>query len=165
MLKRLKGMFGKNEDDGMIILSPIKGEIRDITEVSDITFRDKLLGEGIAIWPETGRVVAPVDGTIATMFITKHACTIVSDQGVEILIHVGLDTVNLKGEYYKSYVKDGDKVKAGDLILEFDMDRIKEAGYDLITPVVICNSATYSKVETITGKKAEELDVIMQIAK
>src|SRR5690606_9631214 len=161
----LKEMFGKNTENEIVIQSPIKGEVCDVAEVNDPTFSDKLLGEGVAIRPENGRVVAPVDGTIATMFETKHACTIVSDDGAEILIHVGLDTVNLKGEFYHAHVKDGDRVKAGDLILEFDMAKIQEAGYDIITPVVICNSATYAKVETYTGKIVQELDEIMRIVK
>lgn len=165
MLKKLKEMFGKSADNEFEILSPIQGEVCDITKVNDPTFSDKLLGEGVAIRPENGRVVAPVDGTIATMFETKHACTIVSDQGAEILIHIGLDTVNLKGEFYTAHVKDGDKVKAGDLLLEFDMAKIQEAGYDIISPVVICNSATFAKIETYTGKKVQELDSIIRIEK
>lgn len=161
MLKRLKEMFGQSNE--IVIQSPIRGEVYEITEVKDPTFGDKLLGDGVAIRPETGRVVAPVDGTVATIFETKHAFTIVSDQGAEILIHIGLDTVNLKGEFYNAYVKDGDKVKTGDLILEFDMAKIREAGYDLITPVVICNTANFSKIDTMIGKKVEELDTIMRI--
>jgi PTS system beta-glucosides-specific IIC component len=165
MLKKWREIFGKNEGNEIVIQSPIRGEVREITQVNDATFRDKLLGEGVAIMPETGRVVAPVNGTIAILFETKHACTIVSDQGAEILIHIGLDTVNLKGKYYKAYVKDGDSVKAGDLILEFDIAKIKEAGYDLITPVVICNSADYSKIQTFTGNQVQEMDSIMSLQK
>ena len=165
MLKKWKDIFNKKDENEIIIQSPIQGEACDITQVNDATFRDKLLGEGIAIKPSTGRVVAPVNGMIAILFETKHACTIVSDQGTEILIHIGLDTVNLKGKYYKAYVKDGDKVKAGDLILEFDMDKIKEAGYDLITPVVICNSADYSKIQTFSGNQVQELEPIMSLQK
>ena len=165
MLKKWKGIFSKRDEDEIIIQSPIQGEACEITQVNDATFRDKLLGEGVAIQPSTGRVVAPVNGTIAILFETKHACTIVSDQGTEILIHIGLDTVNLKGKYYKAYVKDGDKVKVGDLILEFDMDKIKEAGYDLITPVVICNSADYSKIQTFSGNQVQELEPIMSLQK
>ena len=163
MLKKWKDIFSKKDE--IIIQSPVQGEACEITQVNDATFRDKLLGEGIAIKPSTGRVVAPVNGMIAILFETKHACTIVSDQGTEILIHIGLDTVNLKGKYYKAYVKDGDKVKAGDLILEFDMDKIKEAGYDLITPVVICNSADYSKIQTFSGNQVQELEPIMSLQK
>ena len=163
MLKKWKDIFSKKDE--IIIQSPVQGEACEITQVNDPTFRDKLLGEGIAIRPSTGRVVAPVNGMIAILFETKHACTIVSDQGTEILIHIGLDTVNLKGKYYKAYVKDGDKVKVGDLILEFDMDKIKEAGYDLITPVVICNSADYSKIQTFSGNQVQELEPIMSLQK
>ena len=163
MLNKLKEMFRKGNDNEITILSPIEGQACDITEVNDPTFSGKLLGDGIAIRPDKGRMVSPVSGTIAIFFDTKHACTIISDEGAEILIHIGLDTVNLKGKYYTSYKKEGDKVKPGDLLLEFNMEGIKEAGYDLISPIVICNSGNYSEIKTHTGNKVKELEPIIQI--
>jgi len=169
MLDKLKGLFRKDDSqkdinqDEIIIKSPIKGEIYPITEVRDQTFKDKLLGDGIAIYPEKGRVVSPVDGTVAIIFETNHACSIVSDSGAEILIHIGLDTVNLKGQYYKSYVNNDSKVKTGDLLIEFDIEKIRAAGYDLITPIVITNTSSYKSVEGIRQGHVEELEALMKI--
>jgi PTS system beta-glucosides-specific IIC component len=158
-----KEMFGFVKSKDIIILSPIEGDTLPISEVSDPTFSEKILGDGIAIMPKKGEVVAPVDGTVVIMFETKHAISILSDQGTEILIHVGLDTVSLKGEFYKSYVKAKDKVKAGDLLLEFDMDKIKEAGFEIVTPIVICNTNAYAEIHANTGKSVKKLDQIMTL--
>lgn len=165
MFKKLMEKMGKKENKGIIISSPIEGEAVSIKEVNDPTFSQEILGKGIAIKPAKGRVVAPVDGEIALIFETKHAISIATENGVEILIHVGLDTVNLKGEHFKAYVKAGDKVKAGDLLVEFDVDKIKEAGYDTITPMVICNSADFSEVKESNLGNVKELDSVIEIVK
>jgi len=162
MFSKLKEAFGfggnKNE-----ILAPIEGKTLPLSEVNDPTFAMEILGKGLAIMPSRGRVVSPVNGTVAIMFETKHAVSIISHSGAEILIHIGLDTVNLKGEYFKSYVKANEKVKVGDLLLEFDIEKIKAAGYDVISPVIICNSDNYTQINTITGKKVKELVSIMEL--
>ncbi|NLZ83998.1 MAG: PRD domain-containing protein, partial [Clostridiales bacterium] len=174
MLDKLKGFFRKDNDqnemnqNGMerneiIIKSPIKGEIYPITEVKDQTFKDKLLGDGIAIYPERGRVVSPVDGRVAIIFETNHACSIISDTGVEILIHIGLDTVNLKGKFYKSHVNNDSRVKTGDVLIEFDIEKIRDAGYDLITPIVITNTSKYKAVQVIAQGQMEELGSLISI--
>ena len=174
MLDKLKGFFRKDNDqnemnqNGMerneiIIKSPIKGEIYPITEVKDQTFKDKLLGDGIAIYPERGRVVSPVDGRVAIIFETNHACSIISDTGVEILIHIGLDTVNLKGKFYKSHVNNDSRVKTGDVLIEFDIEKIRDAGYDLITPIVITNTSKYKAVQVIAQGQVEELGALISI--
>jgi glucose-specific phosphotransferase system IIA component len=155
--------FGK--DKGIEIHAPIEGTVFHITEVSDPVFRDKIVGDGVAILPNKGRVVAPVDGTVSLLFETKHAVSLKSVQGTEILIHIGLDTVKLQGEYFTAHVKTGDQVHAGDLLLEFDMEKIKAAGYDLITPVVICNTAEYSRFEPHSGGDVKELDKILTLKK
>jgi len=153
--------LGLGKEKNIIILSPLEGVSCPISEVSDPTFSEKILGEGIAIQPTKGEVVSPVDGTVAIMFETKHAVSIISEQGTEILIHVGLDTINLRGEFFKAFVKANDKVKAGDLLLQFDMDKILNAGYDVITPIVICNTNKYLDITTYTGKSVKKLDQIM----
>ena len=105
-------------------------------DVKDETFCNKVLGDGIAIQPEEGAVYAPVNGTVASVFETKHAVCLVSDAGEEILIHIGVDTVNLQGEHFTAYVKDGDKVKAGQLLIRFDLKKIAEKGYDTVIPMI-----------------------------
>ena len=116
-----------------------------VSDVPDKTFADKVLGDGAAIVPSEGKVYAPADGTVANIMDSKHGIMFVTESGAEILIHIGLDTVNLNGKYFKSHVSDGDKVKKGKLLVEFDMDAIKKEGYDLITPVVVTNISDYIK--------------------
>lgn len=165
MFKKLKEKIGKKENNGILIGSPIEGEVINIKEVNDPTFSEGILGKGIAIKPSNGRVVAPVDGEVTIMFKTKHAVSLVSEEGVEILIHVGLETVNLKGEYFRSHVNVGDKVKAGDLLVEFNVDQIKEAGYDTTTPVVVCNTAEFSNVLESKIGQVKELDKVIEVIK
>lgn len=126
-----------------VIISPLKGEITELSQVEDEAFSTGLLGKGIAIKPVEGKVVAPADGVVTTFFPTGHALGITTDNGTEILIHVGMDTVQLEGKYFTPRVKQGDKIKAGDVLLEFDIDKIKESGFSTITPVIITNSDNY----------------------
>lgn len=112
------------------------GQMIPISEVKDATFAQKILGEGFAIIPETGAVHAPVNGTIASVFDTKHAICIVSEAGQEILIHIGLDTVNLQGKYFTAHVNSGDSIKAGQLLVSFELDKISAEGYDTVIPMV-----------------------------
>lgn len=125
------------------ILSPVSGTVKEITEVPDSTFAEKMLGDGMAVIPSEGKVYAPADGTVVSIMDTKHGIMFTTDQGVEVLIHIGLETVNLKGKYFTQHVENGEKVKAGDLLVEFDMDAVKKEGYDLITPVVVTNIGDY----------------------
>ncbi len=165
MFNTWKEKLGFGKDKGLTILSPMTGKTYPLSKVNDPVFKDKIVGDGLAIMPDKGRVVAPFDGTVTMLFETKHAISIRSEQGVEVLIHIGLDTVNLKGEHYIAIVKTGDTVKAGDLLLEFDMEQITAAGYELMTPVVICNTAEYSEIIPFTGNTVSELDLIMTIKK
>lgn len=127
----------------VIIQSPMIGTVLPLSQVSDEAFASEAMGKGIAIIPEEGKVFSPVDGTIAMVFGTKHAIGLVSESGVEVLIHVGIDTVKLNGQHFNAYVESGQVVKKGDLLLEFDMDAIKEAGFSLETPVIITNTQQY----------------------
>jgi PTS system beta-glucosides-specific IIC component len=137
-----------------MICSPLEGSIVPLTEVKDPTFAEGIMGNGIAIMPSSGRVVSPVNGTVSALFETKHAIGILSDEGVELLIHIGLDTVDLGGRFFEARVKAGDKINLGDLLVEFDIDEIKKAGYDVITPIIITNSSEYSNI-SFEAKKAE----------
>ncbi len=126
-----------------ILTSPIKGTVKPLSEVKDEAFASGLLGKGIAIEPKEGKVIAPADGTLTTLFPTLHALGITTDSGAEILIHVGMDTVKLDGKYFKARVKQGNKIKEGDVLLEFDINAIRKAGYSLETPVIITNFDKY----------------------
>jgi PTS system D-glucosamine-specific IIC component len=128
------------------IYQPIKGEVVPLDQVEDEVFSDGLLGEGFAIRPAEGRVVSPVEGTVSVVFDTKHAIGIISKGGAEILIHVGINTVRLKGEYFDAKVEPGMKVSKGDLLMEFDLDAIREAGYVTTVPIVISNTMDYTSV-------------------
>lgn len=156
-------LFGGKAGDS--ICAPVAGEAVAINQVSDPTFGEEILGKGIAIKPTAGKVVAPCDATVDMMFDTGHAVSLVADFGAEILIHVGLDTVNLKGKHYTVIAKNGDKVKKGDLLMEFDVEAIKAEGYDVITPVVICNSADYTTFKTFVDKTVATGDVVIELSK
>lgn len=155
----------KSESQGIQIFSPAAGEAVPISEVSDPTFGEEILGKGIAIKPSEGKIVAPCDATVDLMFDTGHAVSLISDTGVEILIHVGLDTVALKGKHYTVHTKSGDKVQKGQLLIEFDVDAIAADGYDTITPVVICNSGDFSTFAGHSGKTVAPGDLIIDLAK
>ncbi|AAK79375.1 PTS system beta-glucosides-specific IIC component [Clostridium acetobutylicum] len=145
------------------LVSPLKGKIKTLSEVKDEAFSTGSLGKGIAIEPEEGKLVSPVDGVLATLFPTGHAVGIISDKGTEILIHVGMDTVQLEGKYFKTILKQGDHVKAGDTILEFDIPKIKKAGYTLTTPVVVTNSESYLDVIETDKIKVERKDQLLTV--
>ncbi|MBS7008439.1 PTS sugar transporter subunit IIA [Anaerostipes sp.] len=162
MFESFKKAF-KQEVKSAEILSPMKGKAIAMSEVSDPTFAGEILGPGVAIVPEEGRVISPVDGKVGVMFDTKHAVSISGPGGVEMIVHVGIDTVELKGKYFTSHKNTGDPVKAGDLLLTFDMDAIKEAGYDVTVPVVICEKGDYADIECFHGKEVEAGELIIRL--
>nr|WP_263323363.1 beta-glucoside-specific PTS transporter subunit IIABC [Neobacillus sp. Marseille-Q6967] len=145
------------------LYSPIKGEVKPLSAVNDATFSSGIMGKGFAIVPEEGKVVSPVSGKITTIFKTKHAIGITSDNGAEILIHVGLDTVKLEGKHFTAHVKDGDPVDVGDTLVTFDMDAIKAEGYDLITPVIITNPDRYQTIQPIKEGKVDTDEAFMAL--
>ncbi|HBN57103.1 MAG TPA: PTS beta-glucoside transporter subunit IIABC [Lachnospiraceae bacterium] len=132
--------------DKETIAMPLEGQILPLSEVQDAAFSQGILGKGLAIRPSKGIVTSPVNGTVGTLFPTKHAIGITSDSGIEILIHVGMDTVQLEGKHFTAFVKEGDRVAAGQKLLEFDMEQIAAEGYSLVTPVVITNCTDYLDV-------------------
>lgn len=139
----------KKKEKNHVIGSPAKGKAVPLKEVNDPTFAEEMLGKGAAVIPEEGRIYAPADGEIGMVFDTLHAVSMTTDFGAEILIHIGLDTVKMKGEGFTGHVKAGDHVKKGDLLLEVDLEKVKAAGYDTITPVLVCNTPDYASVEGI----------------
>ena len=126
-----------------VIVSPIEGKVKPLSEVKDAAFAGGALGKGIAIEPANGKVIAPFDGTIMTLFPTKHAIGLVSDNGCEVLIHIGLDTVQLEGKHFEAHVKQGDKVTKGQLLVSFDKAAIEKEGYCVDTPIIITNTNDY----------------------
>lgn len=159
-----KKLFGK-KDNSCKLVSPIKGETIAIEEVNDQTFASGMLGKGIGIKPAEGKVVAPVAGEVTIMFPTKHAVSILSEDGAEVLIHIGLDTVNLQGQHFTSHVEVGQKVNVGDLLVEFDAEKIKEAGYDITSPVLVCNPDAFEAVEPAEYGPVSIGDEIIKITK
>jgi beta-glucoside PTS system EIICBA component len=128
------------------IVSPLTGIVKPLAKVDDQVFASEAMGRGIAIEPTVGQAVSPVNGIVTTVFPTGHAIGITSDEGAEILIHIGINTVQLEGKYYSPVIKQGDRVKQGDLLVNFDIEKIKEAGYLVTTPVIITNTNRYVDV-------------------
>lgn len=145
-------IFGKdNAVEGEQLGSPMSGELIALTQVADPVFSGKVLGDGIAIRPAEGKLLSPVDGQVVNVPDTGHAVCLTSAGGADILIHVGRDTVELKGEHFSPKVKEGDTVKRGQLLLEFDREALLAAGYDLDTPVVISNADDFELLPAEAG--------------
>lgn len=157
--------FFKKKEDKEILGSPLKGKTMPSNKISDPTFGQEMLGKGMAIEPVEGKVYSPVDGSIAVVIDTKHAVSVLSDKGAEILIHVGLDTVTLKGKYFTTHVNTGDVVKKGDLLIEFDIDTLKAEGFEVVTPVIICNSDAYTDISRVTDGEVNVGDTIIELKK
>ena len=164
MFDSLKKMFEKNAKT--ISLKAVEdGRTIPMDEVNDQTFAQELLGPGIAIVPSNGTVVSPINGTIATVMDTKHAVCIQGEDGLELIVHAGLDTVELNGKYYQTYKEIGDQVKAGDVLLEFDLEEITKAGYDVTTPMVITNLGDYKITKCLTGQQVKAGEEVIQLTK
>ncbi|MGX7263263.1 beta-glucoside-specific PTS transporter subunit IIABC [Enterococcus crotali] len=140
------------------IYAPIKGQVIPLEQVNDSAFSGKMMGEGLAIIPEEDTITAPFDGEVTALFPTKHAIGLTSENGIEVLIHVGIDTVELAGKYFTTFVETGDKVKKGQKILSVDFAKVKEAGYDITTPIVVTNTDSFIDIvaKEITETKSQE---------
>lgn len=148
----------------LTIKAPVSGQVMPLSEAHDDVFSSGALGKGAVILPSEGKVYSPVTGTVATLFPTKHAIGIVSDNGAEILIHIGIDTVDLNGKYYESFVKQGDHVELGQELIDFDMNKIKEAGYSTETMVIITNSDKYENIKVDDSANADISNDILELA-
>lgn len=146
-----------------IIVSPVNGTPESLTKVNDQVFSAKLMGDGAAVIPSDGTIYSPVNGTVTIVYETKHAYGIKSDNGAEVLIHIGLDTVNLKGEHFESFVKQGQRVEKGDKLGSVDLDAVKKAGYDTTVMVVITNTANYANVQRITDAGDKHGDKLIAV--
>lgn len=145
------------------LYSHMNGTAVKLEDVEDEVFSQKILGEGAAVEPSEGKLYAPCDGKIDSVFDTKHAVNMVSSEGVEILLHIGIDTVKLGGQYFEAHVSDGQEVKKGDLLISFDMDKIKAAGYKVTTPLIIGNTDDYASVEPVAQNSVSAGDMILKI--
>ena len=160
----IEKLFTRKEDENFnCIFAPVAGEAVALTEVPDPVFAEGTLGEGIAIIPTEGKIYAPANGIVDMTFETGHAISMVSENGAEILIHVGLGTVALNGRPFEMKVQTGQKVKKGDLLLVADLAAIKDAGLSTITPVVVHNYKNYSIFNTFSGKEVTTNDQIMEV--
>lgn len=146
------------------VYNPANGEIIPLENVKDETFASGVMGKGFAVIPEDGKIYAPFNGTADLVYDTRHALGLTSDKGIEVLIHVGMDTVELGGKHYRTYVANGDKIRKGQLLLEFDIPAIKAAGYELTTPVIVTNTDDYSKVETVAAGMVKAGEKVLVIA-
>ena len=147
----------------MIVYSPLEGDRVDIVDVDDPAFSKKMLGDGVAVRP-TGRVVsAPFDGEVVSLFSTKHAVGLVSDEGVEVLIHIGLDTVAMNGDGFEAHIVQGQRVIAGQPLVSFDPEKIVAAGYDLVTPVVITNTADVTEIVQVETAHLTTGDRLLEV--
>lgn len=154
------GLFSKKIE----LVAPMTGELVDITSAEDITFSQKMLGDGVAIKPTGGKLYAPADGKVVQVFHTKHAIGM-DIKGLEVLIHVGMNTVELNGEGFTSHVVEGDTVKKGDLLLDVDLELLKEKGYPTETPIVITNMELVKELKKEQGPVTAGQSVIMNIVK
>lgn len=161
MFGSLKKWFGGGEKREL--LAPVSGRVIPMKEVADPTFSQEILGKGVAVVPAEGKIVAPASGEVMVMFETGHAVSIKTDFGAEVIVHVGLDTVNLKGQYFTPHVSQGEKVKAGDVLVEVELEKVKAAGYDVTTPVIVCNTPDYPNMVCHTGMEVKALEPIIEL--
>ncbi|WP_105902500.1 PTS glucose transporter subunit IIA [Vibrio gangliei] len=153
-------------DAGAIeIIAPLSGEIVNIEDVPDVVFAEKIVGDGVAIKPNGDKMVAPVNGTIGKIFETNHAFSIESDDGIELFVHFGIDTVELKGEGFTRIAEEGQSVKAGDTIIEFDLAYLQENAKSTLTPVVISNMDEIKELNKLSGNVVVGETPVIRITK
>lgn len=139
----------ESSDEGIVVYAPENGKVVKLSDVPDDVFANEILGKGIAVEPTDGKVLSPVNGRVGAIFETKHAIGLIADNGAELFIHIGVDTVKLKGKHYTCNLKKDDEVKIGDTLIEFDMKAIKSEGYPVVTPIIISNTDKFSEIESI----------------
>jgi PTS system glucose-specific IIA component len=155
-----------NVDTGAIdIISPLSGEIVNIEDVPDVVFAEKIVGDGIAIKPSGNKMVAPVNGTIGKIFETNHAFSIESNDGIELFVHFGIDTVELKGEGFTRIAEEGQEVKAGDTVIEFDLAFLEEKAKSTLTPVVISNMDEIKELNKLAGEVVVGETPVLRVTK
>ena len=151
------------DDCDLSVNSPVEGKTIPLTQVSDEVFASGVLGKGIAVQPASGKILAPADATVSMIYPTLHAIGLILDSGIEMMIHIGIDTVKLNGEYFEKHVQDGDHVKKGQLLVSFDMQKIEQAGYDLTTTVVVTNSKNYAAIGSTNKDNVTNNDQLLYL--
>lgn len=164
-LDKLFGGKKDNQAKEVKIYAPLSGEIVNIEDVPDVVFSEKIVGDGVAVRPNGDTIVAPVNGTIGKIFETNHAFSIESDEGVELFVHFGIDTVELKGEGFLRLAEEGQKVKVGDPIIEFDLDVLESKAKSVLTPVVISNMDEISNLQKLSGSVVAGESVVLTLTK
>ena len=155
-------MFGLFKSKEIKVAAPVSGEAVALESVNDEVFSQKMVGDGLAIVPINNVFGSPVDGTVSKLFSTHHAYIVRHKSGMEVMVHIGLDTVALKGEGFEAVAKEGDEVKAGDTIVRADLDLIKSLGKEIITPVIISEMAHFKYIEKKLGNIAKA-DTVMEL--
>ncbi len=166
LLSRLKHLLGdKPQGQSIAIYAPLSGELVNIESVPDVVFSEKIVGDGVAINPTGNQLVAPVDGTIGKIFETNHAFSIASSDGVELFVHFGIDTVELKGQGFKRLAQEGQEVRRGQPIIEFDLAFMQSHARSVLTPVVVSNMDDILDFKPQGGKVTQGEDVILTLVK
>ena len=160
MFSRFLKSFGLRKRNS-VLLSPLAGKVIPLSEVNDRTFAAGLLGQGVAIEPTGNKVVAPSDSKIEAIFPTGHALALHTEEGLDVLIHIGLDTVKLDGKYFHVKASVGQTVKQGDVLIEFDREAIEREGFDVTAPILICNSVEFASIRGNVGDTVSELDQLI----
>ena len=151
------------DDCDLSVNSPVAGKTIPLTQVSDEVFASGVLGKGVAVQPASGKILAPADATVSMIYPTLHAVGLILDSGIEMMIHIGIDTVKLNGKYFEKHVQDGDHVKKGQLLVSFDMQKIEQAGYDLTTTVVVTNSKNYAAIGSTNKDNVTNNDQLLYL--
>ena len=160
---KTENMAEKSEGKTEVLYSHLNGTVVELENVADEVFSAKVLGEGIAVEPTEGKLYAPCDGKVDMVFDTKHAINLVSKDGCEILLHIGIDTVKLNGKFFETHISGGDEISKGDLLISFDIEGIKNAGYKITTPMIICNTDDYSLINTVATGSISAGNKIIEI--
>ncbi|MDF7670966.1 PTS glucose transporter subunit IIA [Orbaceae bacterium ESL0721] len=165
LFDKIKQLVSDDDKNYIDVIAPISGEIVKIEDVPDVVFAEKIVGDGVAIKPTGNKIVAPLNGTIGKIFETNHAFAIESEDGIELFVHFGIDTVELKGEGFKRVIAEGEQVKIGDTIIEFDLPLLESKAKSVLTPVVISNMDAISELVKQSGRVEAGKTTIMRIKK
>ena len=162
MFQGIKKLFGGKKEEGQI-LAPVAGQAVPLSEVPDPAFAQEILGKGVAILPSENEFKAPASGEVTVLFETGHAVSIRTESGADVIVHIGLQHGKLNGQFFLNHLKKGEKRNAGDVLITADIEQIKAAGYEVITPVIVCNVSDFPDMVCHTGKAVKAMDEIITL--